>query len=194
MSIRPAGEADIPAILAIYAPYVENTTYSFEYTVPTLAEFTRRFREYTKQFPWLVWEERGRVVGYAYGSAPFHRAAYQWCAEASIYLAPEVRGKGIGKALYAALEKILTLQGYQVVYSLITSTNVGSLAFHEAVGYEFLARFPDCGYKHGQWLGVTWLQKRLKSVEPPTSAPRPWQEFVNNHRKSPEILDILTLS
>ena len=92
--IRLAAHADLPAILAIYAPYVENTTYTFEYDVPTLESFTARFDAITAQFPWLVWEDDGRVLGYAYGSAPFERAAYQWCAEVSIYLAPEIQGKG----------------------------------------------------------------------------------------------------
>lgn len=194
MSIRIARGADIPQILAIYAPYVENTAYSFEYTVPTLAEFTQRFADITRQFPWLVWEEHGRVLGYAYGSAPFQRAAYSWCAEVSIYLAPEIHGRGVGKALYAALETLLARQGYQLVYSIVTSSNESSLLFHEAVGYERLAAFPDCGFKHGAWQGITWLQKRLKSVEIPTSAPTPWGEFVKDDRNFTEILDNLTLS
>lgn len=194
MSIRIAAEADIPQILAIYAPYVENTTYSFEYTVPTLAEFTQRFRDYTRQFPWLVWEQDGGISGYAYASPPFHRAAYSWCAEASIYLSPAAQGKGIGKALYRALEQLLSLQGYHVVYSIITSSNHTSLAFHEAVGYTPVAVFPNCGFKFGQWLGVTWLEKRLKSVEIPTTKPIPWSDFVRNNRNFTKILDNLTLS
>lgn len=194
MSIRAATEGDIPQILAIYGPYVENTTYSFEYTVPTLPDFTQRFRQTTSQFPWLVWEDQGRILGYAYGSAPFQRAAYRWCAEVSIYLAPEAQGKGIGKALYALLERCLACQGYQLVYSIVTSENENSLAFHKALGYEFLAQFPRCGFKQGRWLGITWLQKRLNSVETPTSTPIPWPEFVKNDRKFTEILDNLTLS
>ena len=88
MSVRIAAAADISAMLNIYAPYVENTTVSFEYTPPALAEFTRRFETVTAQFPWLVWEENGQILGYAYGSAPFTRTAYQWSCEVSIYLAP----------------------------------------------------------------------------------------------------------
>ena len=102
--IRIAAKADIPAILDIYAPYILNTTATFEYTVPSLEEFTARFENITSQFPWLVWEENGTVLGYAYGSAPFERAAYRWCAEVSIYIAPHAKGQGIGRKLYAALE------------------------------------------------------------------------------------------
>ena len=116
MSVRQATVQDVPRILEIYAPYVKNTAISFEYTVPTLEEFTQRFLGITAQFPWLVWEENGTVLGYAYGSAPFERAAFQWSAEASIYLCPEACGKGIGKKLYAALEKLLQDQGYRKVY------------------------------------------------------------------------------
>ena len=113
MSVRLATAQDIPRILEIYEPYVKNTAISFEYAVPTLEEFTQRFSKITAQFPWLVWEENGVVLGYAYGSLPFERAAYQWSAEASIYLCPEAWGKGIGKKLYAALEALLRQQGYR---------------------------------------------------------------------------------
>ena len=82
--IRLATEADIPAILDIYGPYVLHTAVSFEYSVPTLAEFTERFRSVTSQFPWLVWEEEGKVLGYAYASAPFSRDAYRWVSASSI--------------------------------------------------------------------------------------------------------------
>ena len=102
MSIRQATVQDLPRILEIYAPYVENTAVSFEYEVPSLDAFTARFRSFTAQFPWLVWEEEGRILGYAYASAPYSRAAFSWCAEPSIYLRPEAKGKGIGRKLYAA--------------------------------------------------------------------------------------------
>lgn len=192
--IRMAAEPDIPAILDIYAPYVENTVYSFEYSAPTLPVFTQRFQTITERFPWLVWEEDGKVLGYAYGSAPFHRAAYNWCAEVSIYIAPSAQGKGIGRRLYAALEQLLALQGFQVVYSIVTSGNSASLAFHKAVGYRFLAEFPACGFKHNRWHGIIWLEKRLSSVDIPTQMPIPWKDFVKNHRNLANILDILTLS
>ena len=95
--IRLACEADVPEILDIYGPYVLTTTYTFEYDVPTAEAFLERFRTITKKFPWLVWEEDGKILGYAYGSAPFERAAYSWCAEDSLYLRPEAKGRGIGK-------------------------------------------------------------------------------------------------
>ena len=173
MSIRMATVQDLPRILEIYGPYVENTAISFEYTVPTLEEFAQRFLGITAQFPWLVWEEDGRVLGYAYGSLPFQRAAYQWSAEASIYLCPQACGKGIGKQLYAALEQCLQKQGYRKVYAIITTANASSIAFHEAVGYRHTATMPDCGYKFGTWHGTVWMEKDLNNWDAPPRAPIP---------------------
>ena len=192
--IRFATTADIPAMLEIYGPYILNTTYTFEYTVPTVEEFTERFLNITSQCPWLVWEENGSVLGYAYGSLPFERAAYAWCSEVSIYLAPTVHRRGIGRRLYAAVEKILWLQGYQVIYALITTENKGSLAFHEKLGYRRFAEFPDCGLKFGRWLGIVWMEKRSNAVEMPTCAPIPWRSVVKDDGNSNDILDNLSLS
>ena len=191
--IRLATQADIPAILAVYAPYVENTTYTFEYDVPTLDAFTARFAAITAQFPWLVWEDDGKVLGYAYGSAPFERAAYGWCAEVYIYLAPEIQGIGIGKKLYAALEAFLKLQGYKIIFSLITAENSGSLAFHTHLGYSVCGNFPDCGLKFGRWLGVTWMKKELFSGEIPINAPVSAACIVKNHRNFVNNLDNIPL-
>ena len=192
--IRMATVADVPAMLEIYGPYVLNTTYSFEYTVPTQEEFTRRLLEYTKQFPWLVWEEDGVVLGYAYGSLPFQRAAYAWCCEVSIYLAPQVHGKGIGRKLYAVLEHILWQQGYGVIYSLITTENTGSLAFHDKVGYRKCAELSGCGLKFGRWAGVVWMEKRTKFDELPSEPPHSWRAFVESDRNIMDILAKLSLS
>ena len=163
MSIRMATLADIPQILDIYGPYVLETAISFEYTVPTPEAFTQRFLHHTERFPWLVWEEDGQLLGYAYGSLPFERAAYGWCAEASVYLRPQAQGRGIGKALYGALEATLRRQGYRKVYAIITTANQPSIDFHRAVGYRHTATMPDCGYKFGKWYGTVWMEKELNA-------------------------------
>ena len=192
--IRIAREADVPAMLAIYAPYILNTTYTFEYTVPAEEEFLERFRAITAQFPWLVWEEDNRILGYVYGSAPYARAAYGWCGELSIYLIPEAQGRGIGKNLYLAAEEILRRQGYQVCYAIITAENEGSIRFHSRMGYIFTAHFPRCGYKFGRWLGVTWMEKRLNFVESVSNSPVPWLSIVDIDRNLTNILADLSLS
>ena len=193
MSIRPAREEDIPAILAIYGPYVENTTYSFEYTVPTREEFSARFSHHTHYCPWLVWEEDGQVLGYAYGAPAFERAAYGWCAELSIYLAPQIQGQGIGRKLCTVLEQLLFRQGYEVIYAIITSENLGSVAFHEALGFQKRAEFPDCGIKFGRRLGTIWLEKRSISVGIPLNAPALWSQIMQSDEKLINILDNLCL-
>ena len=192
--IRLATEKDIPAVLAIYAPYVQNTAISFEYVLPTIEEFTARFQAITAQFPWLVWEEDGVVLGYAYGSAPFERAAFGWCAEVSIYLHPDAQGRGIGRKLYAVLEEILALQGYVKVYALVTSANQPSVDFHLAAGYRLAATLPGCGFKLGRWHGLHWLEKPLNFVEMPIHMPHSVKSIVDFDRKFHEILAKLSLS
>ena len=177
MSIRPATEKDIPAMLAIYGPYVNHTTYSFEYDVPCTRTFTQRFHDHIAQFPWLVWEEEGMVLGYAYAGAPFERAAYRWVAETSIYLAPEAQGRGVGRALYTRLEELLQAQGYRCLYAIITAENTGSLEFHRKLGFADMAVFPDCGYKMGRWLSVAWLRKEIAPLGEPENFPQKWNEI-----------------
>lgn len=192
--LRIAEAADIPAIAAIYAPYVLESTVTFEYTVPTREEFRQRFEAVTAQYPWLVWEEEGEILGYAYACAPYSRAAFAWCAEPSIYLRSDARGRGIGRALYAALEAILEKQGYRVLYALITGENRQSIAFHQRQGYVLRAEFPGCGIKFGRWLGLIWMEKRLKSGEIPTEMPTSWLSIRQKSENPSDILDSLSLS
>lgn len=192
--IRPATEDDVAAMLAIYAPYVRSSTATFEYEVPTFAQFLTRFRTLRDQFPWLVWEQAGEILGYAYASAPFERAAYRWCAEDSVYLHPDARGQGIGGKLLNALEKLLTMQGYCRIYAIITAENQPSLDFHRAKGYRVVGQFPDCGFKFGRWLGVVWMDKVLKVVELPNQFPVSWMSIIQNGQRNSDILDILSLS
>ena len=180
--IRFATEADIPAILDIYAPYVVNTAVSFEYSIPTLEEFTERFRSITAQFPWLVWEEDGNILGYAYASLPFGRAAYRWCAASSIYLTPPAHRKGIGTRLYRVLDATLTELGYRKTYAIITSDNPGSLRFHEKAGFRFLCKFSDCGVKFQKLYHVVWMEKDLNTGEIPNEFPKSVGSLVNVDR------------
>ena len=192
--IRIATQADIPVILEIYAPYIENSTATFEYDVPCLRSFTQRFLTITEKFPWLVWEENGEILGYAYASAPYERAAFSWCAEPSVYLRPDAQGRGIGRKLYEALEAILRKQGYQVLYALITDENEASIRFHQRCGYVQNVHFPDCGFKFGRWLGLVWMEKRLTSVELPKAFPVPFGKYCQDVQRNSDILDSLSLS
>ncbi len=192
--IRLATEADIPAILEIYGPYILETAWSFEYTVPTVEEFTGRFRHHTHYGPWLVWEEAGRILGYAYAAPAFERAAFAWDAEVSIYLRPEARGRGIGKRLYAALEILTFRLGYRVLYAVVVEENEQSVAFHEALGYDRSMKLPNCGWKFDRWWSLLWMEKKAIFVENPTNKPALWYEIVKDDKKLADILDILCLS
>ena len=191
--IRLALESDLPAILAIYTPYVLDTTITFEYDVPTQEGFLERFRNITRDFPWLVWEENGEILGYAYACRPFERAAYSWCAEPSIYLKPQAQGWGIGRKLYLALEELLTLQGYRVLLALITGENIGSVRFHEKLGYSLAGEIHGCGWKFGRWLNVFWMEKHLEIVHNSMEFPIKWGTIGQDDQKICDILYNLPL-
>ena len=175
MTIRDARRSDVPAMLAIYAPFVEHTAVSFEYEIPTEAEFARRLEEHQAAFPWLVCEENGRVMGYAYAGRAFERAAYGWTAEISCYLAPELRGRGVGRRLYARIEEILTRLGYYKLFAVVTSANAPSVAFHRALGFRDAACFRNVGYKQGGWYDVLWLEKTLCDRPEPQCLPQNYE-------------------
>lgn len=192
--LRIARREDVSAMLAIYTPYVLHSTATFEYDPPDLTEFYRRFDTYTRQFPWLVWEENGEIGGYAYASPPYSRPAYGWCAEPTVYLKPETKGRGVGRKLYQALEAILKAQGYQLMYALVCEENEASFRFHQSLGYEKRAFFPNCGYKFGRWMGLFWMEKRLSEVKIPNGPPTAWLSIVQNAESFKIFLDDLSLS
>ena len=192
--IRAATVQDVPAILEIYGPYILETAYTFEYEVPSLAAFRHRFLAVTERHPWLVWEENGKILGYAYGSAPFERDAYRWCAEDSVYLLPEAQGKGIGTRLCLALEKVLFYQGYRRIYALITAENKRSVTFHQKIGYTLRAELPDAGHKFGRKIGVVWMDKASDFVDYPSNFPTAWSAIMQSKQRISDILDILSLS
>lgn len=170
IKIRTALESDAKELLEIYAPYIEKTVITFEYTVPTLAEFSQRIHDTLKQYPYIVAEDNGEIVGYAY-VGPFNvRAAYDWTVESSVYVKSDVKGKGIGTKLYQALEDILKKQNISNIVAIITGDNKRSLAFHKKLGYEYVGTFKDVGYKFGQWHDVTWFKKTL--IKPKENMPK----------------------
>ena len=168
MIIRVAKEEDAAALLAIYAPYVEKTAITFEYEVPSLEEFQRRIRETLKKYPYLLAEEEGEILGYAYAGAFHARAAYDWAVETSIYVRENEKGHGIGKALYAALEEQLKRQNILNLKACIANPAVedahltkDSIRFHTHLGYRMVGEFYQCGYKFGTWYNMVWMEKHL---------------------------------
>lgn len=132
---------------------------SFEYEVPSAEEFTERIKNISADYPYIVCEHDGRLLGYVYAHPYIQRAAYQWGAAVTIYLAPEGQGRGLGKVMYAALEALLCLQGIVVTYACITASNEHSVKMHEACGYKIIGTFNNTGFKHGHWLDMVWMEK-----------------------------------
>ena len=157
MNIRFAKESDARALLKIYQQYIE-TTVTFEYVLPSEEEFQRRIREFSEMYPYLVCEEDGNIIGYAYAHRAFERAAFQWDAEVSIYLDRDARGKGIGKTMYRVLLNLLKEQGVITVYSLISTPNPRSEKLHLDMGFEFIGVHKNTGFKAGKWCDISWYQ------------------------------------
>lgn len=161
INIRSAQIEDAADLVAIYAPYVEDTAITFETQVPTVSEFASRIEKTLRKFPYLVAEEEGRIVGYAYASTYYARAAYDWTVELSVYVSNLARGKGIGSLLYDAIEEDLKARGFKNFLACIALPNPASLALHKKRGYEQVAHFKNVGYKFDTWHDIVWLQKSL---------------------------------
>ena len=168
--IRFANFADARAIAAIYAHYVHKTAITFVAEAPTAADFVSRISD--PRYPFLVAERNDRVVGYAYASMFRTKAAYRWDVELSIYLAPGIEGQGIGSQLMEELLAAVEKQGYLNAYSCITMPNDRSVGLHKKFGFAELGRFPNSGYKLGQWHDVIWMGKNLYTPEGDPDEPR----------------------
>ena len=163
--IRQVQLSDAEQILKVYAPFITDTCISFEYVVPSVEEFEQRIAGISAEYPYIVLEADGEIVGYAYAHRYLERVAYSWDVEVTIYLAPKVQGKGLGVVLYDALEKLLALQNIKNLYSCITGDNVHSIEMHRSMGYEFIGTFPKAGFKHDRWLDVVWMAKAIGEKE-----------------------------
>lgn len=175
--IRLASPEDASAILAIYAPYISGTSLTFETEVPSEAAFAERIKAYLLNWPWLIFETEGQIAGYAYGSRYRERAGYQWCVECSVYIHDGFHGKGIAKALYAALFRLLKMQGYFNVYAVINLPNEPSVRLHEACGFRWFANYENVGYKLGRWKTVGWWQLSLRDYTDNPPPPLPFRQL-----------------
>ena len=160
MTIRFATPDDSPALLKIYGQYIE-TPVTFEYALPTAQEFAYRIAAISQCYPYLVCEENNEITGYAYACRHLERAAYQWNAELSVYLAPAVTSRGLGKKFCRILIEILELQGVRTVYGGVVVPNAKSEALHKALGFEAAGVYRNMGYKCGKWHDVIWFAKQI---------------------------------
>jgi phosphinothricin acetyltransferase len=175
--IRLAQPKDAEGILAIYAPYITNTSFTFEAETPSVKDLSARITSYLIQWPWLVYELNGKVAGYAYGSKYRERTGYQWCVECSVYIHDDFQRKGIAKVLYTALFEILKKQGYRNVYAVINLPNEKSVMLHERCGFKWFANYENVGYKLGKWKTVGWWQLIINEYSDEPAPPLKFSEL-----------------
>mgnify|MGYP001511165343 CR=1 FL=1 len=166
MHIRFADPGDAAACLAVYAQYID-TSITFETVLPSEAEFSGRIRSYGAVYPWLIAEEDGRVLAYAYAHRAQERAAYGWNAELSVYVSRDAAGRGLGTKLYTVLLALLQKQGVRTAYGVVTMPNDASSALHQKLGFRTLGTYRNTGYKNGR------SRTRPPSSQPPTHKPTP---------------------
>ena len=172
--MRDATSADATACAAIYRPYVTDTAITFERDPPDEAEMARRIASSSQTHAWLVLEDGGEVVGYAYGGPFKARAAYRWACEVSVYLDPEHRGRGGGRLLYSALLDRLAGRGYRMAAAGMTQPNEASGRLHAAMGFEPVGTFRAIGWKFDRWHDVAWVQRAIGEPHPgPGQPPEP---------------------
>ena len=166
IKIRTANLNDAPRLVEIYSYYVEKTAISFEYEVPSVEKFQTRMNRTQKHYPYLVAEIGDKIVGYAYASRFIGREAYKFSAELTIYLDKNFCHQGIGKKLYAELEKILREMGIKNLYVCIgypevedEYLNFNSANFHQHMGFKICGTFKNCGYKFNRWYSMIYAEK-----------------------------------
>jgi phosphinothricin acetyltransferase len=161
ITIRSADQQDTEKMLEIYAPYILDSTVSFETEVPTLEEFGQRVLYYQEKLPWLVCEINDYLAGYAYATDHRQRKAYEVTKELSVYVHKDYRKLGIGTGLYIALIEILKAQGVSNVLAGITLPNTESVRFHESIGFKPVGVYHNIGYKFGKYHDTGWWELLL---------------------------------
>ncbi|GAB3384939.1 GNAT family N-acetyltransferase [Lysobacter fragariae] len=161
--LRPAMAGDIAAITALYAQEVVDGVATYEYAPPSEAEMARRWRAIVDDgFPYLVAELQGRFAGYAYASRYRTRDGYHWTVEDTVYVHPDVTGRGIGRALLQQLIDECTAMGQRQMVAVIGDrSNLASIALHERLGFRTVGIFEGLGRKHGRWLDAVQMQRGL---------------------------------
>jgi L-amino acid N-acyltransferase YncA len=177
VAIRPATPEDAAAIAAIYQPYVERGTISFELEAPDAAVMRQRMATSGGLYPWLVATgEDDAVLGYAYAAAFRDRPAYRYTIETTVYLEMGTQGRGHGRQLYDALIDTVRAQGFTHALGVIALPNDHSIRLHESVGFKRAGFFREAGYKDGRWIDVGYWQVELNAATIPPMEPKPFSE------------------
>lgn len=178
INVRLASAADAEAIQAIYAPVVLDTAISFEELPPSAEQMRGRILATLETYPYLVAEQDGVVIGYAYASQHRARAAYRWAVDVTVYIAESARRQGVGRQLYATLLPMLKGMGYRSVCAVIALPNQSSVGLHERSGFRHIGTFPKVGYKHGGWHDVGHWLLDLGDSSVPLQEPVTFQAYL----------------
>jgi L-amino acid N-acyltransferase YncA len=181
--IRLANIDDAGGILAIYAPYCETTSVTFEIAVPTREQISERIVNVSNAYPWLVAETEHGIAGYVYATRFRERAGYRWTTEVAVYIDASEQRRGLGRALYTSLFSILRAQGYSKAIAGITMPNPASVRLHEGLGFVRTGTFYGVGHKDGKWLDVGWWQLELQPETKNPAEPKPFSAL----RESPGV-------
>ena len=184
LSVRFATPADAETLVAIYAPYIRRTAITYEYEIPSVAEFAHRIETYSAKYPYLVAELAGIPVGYAYACPLGSRPAFDWAVETAIYIREDCKGAGVGKVLYDKLEAILKAMGIRTMTAAVASVDHddpyltdASIRFHLRMGYTPVGTFHNAGCKFGRWYDLTWLEKSIGPYEMQPAHPQTIREI-----------------
>ena len=177
IKLQIVSPSDAQELLELYAPYVENTAVTFECAVPSLDEFRFRIDNTVRRYPYFIAKKDGVTVGYTYAGPLKNRAAYDWAVETSIYVDKRCHRLGIGKRLYDALERSLSMMNITNMNACIAVPETeseyldfSSMHFHTAMGFERIGVFHRCGYKFSRWFSMLWMEKMISAhndVQPP---------------------------
>jgi L-amino acid N-acyltransferase YncA len=186
--VRAATQVDAAAVAEIYAPYVRDTTVSFEVDPPEADVMARRISNVVEMYPWLVAENnQGQVVGYAYAGRHRERPAYRWTIDTTIYIDGAHRRAGVGRRLYIALIDTLRGQGFRSAFAEIVLPNQGGVGLHEAMGFTKIGIHHDVGFKLESWCDIGYWRLGLTSGAAPESDPIPFPIF----RQSPRFAEAI---
>lgn len=190
-TMRLATPDDAEQVRAIYAPYC-STPISFEFEPPNVAEMRNRLAKVLGQYPWLLCEDGGELLGYVYATQHRERAAYRWSVDTAVYVRQGQQRRGIGRALYTSLLAVLPLQGFVNAFAGVTVPNPASVGLHEAIGFILIGVYRQVGFKCGAWHDVAWFQRQLQARPDEPSPPKQlediqhtseWKEALNEGMK-----------
>lgn len=183
--IRIATQEDAESMSVIYTPIVRDTYISFELTPPGVEQMRERINATLPTLPWLVYEEEGSVLGYAYASRHRERPGYQWSVDVSVYVGAGAQRRGIGRRLYRVLLEILRAQGYYTALAGIALPNGASVGLHRRMGFEPVGVYKNVGHKLGAWRDVGWWALALREYDSDPLPPIRFSELLRGEFQLP---------